>query len=325
MNTRMRSFLFLLGSAAFILPSARAGEVHTRDTAGTWVAANGAMHGSIPNDTGYSFFMLPDAVSLGSPVTITARVRFINPVDYGGAGVALIDPLATNAMQKNLRIELSEREDTVGFGGWLEQKEGHFPGASKKAGRDIKPGEWYELRLLIDGIRVTGFLDGVEIGSAEVPEVRSMPRTMRLALFVIEADAEIKASVAGSAPPAPPVSSAAGGVSVRIEPYGKDETDGSDVGWNSRGLRPSFDDDPDRRGSPNAVWDGALEVRPGEICLHVNNLRAPFPPEHTVAIGYAVTLDGVAFADGLHTKTIVLHRFSGSPEQTELTHCEAIH
>lgn len=323
MITKMQLCVSFFAAASFALPSARAGEVHTRNTAGTWAASGGAMHGSIPDDTGFSFFMLPEEVSLGSPVMITARVRFINPVDYGGAGVALIDPQATNAMSKNLRIELSERDDTVGFGGWLEKQEGSFPGAGRKAGRDIKLGEWYELGLKIDGIRVTGYLDGVEIGTAEAPEIRSLPQTLRLAAFVIEADAEIKVTGGNAAPP-PPVPSASAGVRVLVEPYGKDETDGSEVGWNARGLRPSFDDDPGRRGSPNAAWDGSFEVRPGELCLRVTNLRAPFPPVHTVALGYTVTLDGAAFAGGLHTKTIVLHRFTGSPEKTEFEHCEAI-
>ncbi len=312
-------------TAALAIPAFSQGEVHTRDTAGIWAAAaDGALHGSIPNDTGWSFHPLSESVSLASPLTVTARVRFLSHVDYGGAGVALIDPAATNAVQKHLRIELSEREDNLGVGGWLEQKEGHYPGPNHAVGRDIVVGQWYELRMKIDGIRVTGSLDGVEIVSAEIPQIRQLPSTLRLAPFVIEADAEIKAWAGPAPSQTPPPSSSASGVGVHVEPYGKDETDGSEVGWNARGLRPSFDDDPARRGSPNAVWDGSFEVRPGELCLHIANLRAPFPPAHTDAIGYTVTLDGATFAGGERRKTIILHRFSGNPETTAFDHCEAI-
>ncbi len=79
------------------------------------------MLGAVPNEGGYSFWLTNEPVTIDAPFTVIAQIRFINRVDYGGAGVALIDPNATSEAQKNVRIELSERDDTAGVGGWLPQ------------------------------------------------------------------------------------------------------------------------------------------------------------------------------------------------------------
>ena len=127
----------LLGVVTLLtaVPNAWAGEVHTRGTAGSWSTdpARGVLHGSIPNDTGYSFWPLGESVTTSQPTMVVAQIRYIHHVDYGGAGVALIDPRATHATQPNLRIELSEREDNVGVGGWLGNENHLSSGGSRKA------------------------------------------------------------------------------------------------------------------------------------------------------------------------------------------------
>jgi len=230
----------MMGSMAILLclaGGAYAGEVHTRTVAGTWASdpQRGTFNGAIPNDAGYSFWLTNDQVNLASPVTVIAQIRYKNHVDYGGAGVALVDPNASNQTQKHLRIELSEREDTAGVGGWLGN-ENHFSGSSKRASRDIKPGEWYEVAMKIEGTHATGFLDSVEVFSADVPELSQMPRTLVVAPFVVEADVEMRVIVrrgaqAGEAKPPAPTGPAK---IASIEPYGHDDTDVSDVPWNAR-------------------------------------------------------------------------------------------
>lgn len=326
MMVRMRH----MGSMAVLLclaGVAHAGEVHTRTVAGTWASdpQRGTFNGSIPNDGGYSFWLTGDQVSIATPVTVIAQVRFKSHVDYGGAGVALIDPNATNQAQPNLRIELSEREDTAGVGGWFGS-ENHFNGASKRASKDIKPGEWYELAIKIEGIHATGFLDSVEIFSADVPELRQLPQTLSVAPFVVEADVEMRVIVrrgAGTGETRPP---AAGGAAkiASIEPYGHDETDGSDVTWNAGLPRPSFDDEPNRGGKPNAEWNTSYELKGNRLCVRLASLRAPNPSAHTLAIGYRVTLDGAIFDTGSRTKTIVVTRFSGTPAQATAGTCETV-
>lgn len=108
-----------------------------------------------------------------------------------------------------------------------------------------------------------------------------------------------------------------GEVRVGLEAYGRDETDGSDVGWNSGYPAPSFDDDPDRRGRPNARWRGEYRIEGDVLRLFVHEFDAPYPPSHTLALGYRVTLDGTTFEDGTTTRVVVLHRFSGSPDRRE--------
>ena len=161
---------------------AHAGEVHTRATAGTWSSdqQRGTLHGTIPNDAGYSFWLLGDPISLAAPITVIAQIRFVNHVDYGGAGIAIIDAGATDQMQRNVRIELSEREDTAGVGGWLGN-ENHYSGASKKAGTDIKVNEWHEVALEIDGTRAIGYLDGAEVFNSEVPESKQLGSNLTIA------------------------------------------------------------------------------------------------------------------------------------------------
>jgi len=113
------------------------------------------------------------------------------------------------------------------------------------------------------------------------------------------------------------------GGQVQVAAYGKDETDGSDVGWNALYPNPSFDDDPGRRGLPNARWQGAHWWQGNQLCLSIKNLEAPHPPAHTLAVGYTVTLQSGTFEDGATTKTVVLYRYSGVPSQKEVTQCFA--
>jgi hypothetical protein len=320
----------LMGSMGVLLVLAgvaHAGEVHTRTVAGTWASdpQRGTFNGAIPNDAGYSFWLTNDQVSLAAPVTVIAQVRYKNHVDYGGAGVALVDPNATNQAQKNLRIELSEREDTAGVGGWLGN-ENHFNGSSKRASKDIKPGEWYELAIKIEGTHATGFLDSVEIFSADVPELRQMPQTLVVAPFIVEADVEMRVIVRRGAPAGEAKPSAPAGPAkiASIEPYGHDDTDGSDVTWNARLPQPSLDDEPNRGGKPNAEWNTSYELKGDRLCVRISSLRAPNPPVHTLSIGYTVTLDGAIFDTGSRTKTIVVTRFSGTPAQATAGLCETV-
>ena len=130
-------------------------------------------------------------------------------------------------------------------------------------------------------------------------------------------------SVMGEMPQAqiPPAGQAPFGVRVRVAAYGKDETDGSEVGWNSQYPNPSFDDDPGRRGSPNARWQGAHYWEGNRLCLAIRNLEAPYPPAHTLAVGYSVTLQGGFFEDGSAKKTFLLYRFSGVPGRRDISEC----
>lgn len=311
---------------------ARAAEVHTRRTTGTWSGnqQTGIMRAAIPKDAGWSFWLLDESFDLASGGAIIAQVRYANRVDYGGAGVALMDPAANAASQRHVRVELSERDDNAGVGGWLGNENTYGSGGGRKAGKPIEPGRWYELMLKVDGKRVTGYLDGVELWSGDVPELASLPRFVAIAPFVIEADAEIKITAYPGvhapprAPPNVPSASAAPAPRVTLEPYGFDETDGSGVGWN-RGLpSPSLDDDPNRRGKPNAEWTASYVLRGDALCVRVDNLTSPYPPTHTLAIGYQVAVDGAAFADGAHSKRIIVHRFRGRPAQTSAEVCEPI-
>jgi hypothetical protein len=324
---RTGGVLAIIGLAA--LP-VWAGEVHTRSTAGAWSSDSrtGVLRASIPNDTGYSFWLLGERVNLSAPVTVIAQIRYANHVDYGGVGVALMDPAATGTAQRHIRIELSDRQDHVAVGGWLGNENAYGSGGVKATGRDIKVGDWYELAIKIDGIRVTGYLDGAEMWSGDVPELRQLPGSLVVAPFVIEADAEIKVTVRASAPPPrvdpPPPPPQTGNVQVKIEAYGYDETDGSDVGWNRGYPSPSLDDDPRRRGKPNAEWNGSYTVRGDQLCVRVDNLKAPYTPVHSIAIGYMVSLDGTTFADGQRAKRIIVHKFSGQPRQTSAEKCERL-
>lgn len=129
-------------------------------------------------------------------------------------------------------------------------------------------------------------------------------------------------------PSAPPPSSGVPGLTPAIEvailAYGKDESDGSDVGWNSLYPHPSFDDDPNRRGLPNAKWTGDHWWQGNNLCLSIKNLDAPWPPAHNLAIGYTVTLGGGRFADGAQTKTFVLYRYNGIPPVKEFVECHPV-
>lgn len=318
-----------LGTIVLVASSvaiASAGEVHTRMAPGTWSSdpQRGTLRGTIANDGGYSFWLTAEQVSLATPVTVIAQVRFVNRVDYGGAGVALVDPTATNRMQKHIRIELSEREDTAGVGGWLGN-ENSYSGGSKRASKDIRVGEWYELAVKIDGTRAIGYLDGAVVFDADVPELRQLPQTVTIAPFVVEADVEVRVIVqrAAAAEAKQPDKTTAAKIGW-IDPYGRDETDGSDVKWLSTVPRPSFVDDPEGGGKPNAEWDASYELKNDRVCVRVASLRAPKPSAHTLAVGYRVTLDGAIFDNGSRTKTIVVARFTGTPQQATAGTCETV-
>jgi hypothetical protein len=117
---------------------------------------------------------------------------------------------------------------------------------------------------------------------------------------------------------------AAATVEVSILAYGKDESDGSEVGWDTLYPHPSFDDDPARRGLPNAKWIGAHWWQGNELCLGIKNLEAPWPPTHRLAIGYTVTLGSGRFADGTQSKTFVLYRYSGKPGLRDIAECHPV-
>jgi hypothetical protein len=122
-------------------------------------------------------------------------------------------------------------------------------------------------------------------------------------------------------PPAPPPPPPAPPLRATIAALGLDETDGSDVGWNSGYPSPSFDDDPCRRGQPNARWQGANWFKGDRLCLSIKGLEAPWPGNHQLAVGYVVSLQGATFDDGSTTRAFVLHRFTGTPQQRDFKQC----
>lgn len=172
-------------------PATDGREIHSDGTTGNWnVGADGVTTGNIPNDCGFSYHLLSQTMDRSSLI-ISARLRFRSHVDYGGAGLALLDPSSTNERMPQLRLELSERQDHFGAGGWLDRKNDYYKTPDwKNAGRDIRVGEWYRLRLQVDGNRVRGFLDDVELFAGEIPAVSSLPKRLQLALFIIESDVE---------------------------------------------------------------------------------------------------------------------------------------
>jgi len=177
-------------------------EIHTRDRAGVWSTnVAGIVNGSIPNDYGYSFYLLPRTVSLDNRVDIIFRLRYKNRVDYNGAGLALIASESTNSRQTQIRLQITAREKMMGVRGWRSANESQLSSRSwDRTGRDIRIGEWYTLRMVIDGTSTYGYLDGTLIGSATIPELASFPRQLHIAPFIIEADAEFELlSVNGSA------------------------------------------------------------------------------------------------------------------------------
>lgn len=345
-------------------------------------------------------------------------MRFRKPVDYSGAGLALIDPEASTERLPHLRVELSERDRKAGVAGWLDDPKSDIRWPAWNTLGELKPGAWHRLVLRLEGRKVSASIDGKPLPAAELDAVASLPRGLVPALFVIEADAEfadVAVESGGTAavyePPrdspraprrpgrlsgrvldadsgepldwaeisadslqavtgadgsfalegvpggeltlvakragykgkrvavdatdgleieirlrqkaqaaaAKPASNAAGGVS--LEAYGRDETDGSAVGWNSGYPAPSFDDDPERLGKPNAAWQGSYFWRDDELCLQASGLNAPYPPSHTLSVGYTVSLEGRVFADGSARKTVVLYRFSGLPSRTDIVKC----
>lgn len=114
------------------------------------------------------------------------------------------------------------------------------------------------------------------------------------------------------------------GMQVGVMAWGKDLTDNSSVGWNQPYPSPCFDDDPKRRGKPNAAWQGDFYLQENKICFTANNLYAKYVPNHTLTGGYEVALANGTFKDGSTNKFIPLFTFDHKPKQTSFTVCEEI-
>ena len=114
------------------------------------------------------------------------------------------------------------------------------------------------------------------------------------------------------------------GVQVKLEAWGYDKTDKSQVGWNQQYPSPCFDDAPNRRGKPNAAWQGDFYLKENSICFSANKLFSKYPPTHTLAGGYTVTLGNGTFKDGTIKKVIPLFSFSRTPTKTDFVKCEAV-
>ncbi len=127
--------------------------------------------------------------------------------------------------------------------------------------------------------------------------------------------------VLGAGWPGLPPQAGSSGVQVQVVGYGRDESDGSGVSWNSQYPNPSFDDDPNRKGLPNARWQGAHRWEGDRLCLDIKNLEAPYPPAHTLSVGYTVSLQGGTFEDGSTSKTVVMYRYSGVPAEKNMSQC----
>jgi len=120
--------------------------------------------------------------------------------------------------------------------------------------------------------------------------------------------------------PAPTgVQKSSSGVTVAfIEGYAEDQTDGTIGYWNSKYPHPSFDDEEGRKGKPNGEWDGSYYFEDDALYLVIDNLRAEWPPSHTLSVGYTVTLSGGAFEDGSVAKDLILYTYSGTPGETRI-------
>jgi len=114
------------------------------------------------------------------------------------------------------------------------------------------------------------------------------------------------------------------GVKVYISEWGHDKSDKSDVGWNQSYPAPCFDDDANRKGSPNATWEGNFYQEGEEICFVANNLYSKYHPSHTLLGGYDVTLVNGTFSDGKNRKILPLFSFSGKPQHRNYKVCEKI-
>ena len=125
-------------------------------------------------------------------------------------------------------------------------------------------------------------------------------------------------------PVPPPIPVPVHGVKVTVQPYGKDETDGSGVAWLSAYPNPSLSDDPKRESLPNAQWHGEHWWDGSKLCLAIRGLEAPYPPANRLSIGYVVALQGTTFEDGSSSKTLKLYEFSRTPEKREVVRCESV-
>ncbi|MBI5883644.1 MAG: carboxypeptidase regulatory-like domain-containing protein [Elusimicrobia bacterium] len=129
--------------------------------------------------------------------------------------------------------------------------------------------------------------------------------------------AEESESVAVMPSDAPPAAEAGAAVVA----WGRDESDSSDVAWHSLYPSPSFSDDPRRLGEPQAKWTASYEFTGDQLCLSIKDLEAPTASEHTLALGYTVTLQGRVFDDGRTTRTFTLYRFKAKPDRSEIGKC----
>lgn len=125
--------------------------------------------------------------------------------------------------------------------------------------------------------------------------------------------------LARSAPPSSGQAGTGGPATVaRIECHAIDRSDGSIGFWNSPYPNCSFDDEKGRRGKPNGQWKGSCSLKGDMLYLVVDNLRAQYPPMHTLGIGYTVTLRNATFEDGSTTKSFILYQYAGTPKERRI-------
>ncbi len=124
-----------------------------------------------------------------------------------------------------------------------------------------------------------------------------------------------------AAPKAPTMAIPKGG-KLEIAAYGYDVTDSSGVYWDQRFPSPCLDDNPSRKGLPNAAWQGSYWLDGDYLCLQLAGLYSQYEPAHELRIGYTVKLsDGVTFEDGSTQRDIVLHEFMGKPDKGDIRKC----
>jgi hypothetical protein len=110
---------------------------------------------------------------------------------------------------------------------------------------------------------------------------------------------------------------------VSIKGYGIDYSDNSHVCFYEEGPNYVMSDDPARCHTnwmeSNATWESEVSIRKNELVMTMNNLRSAHPPLHTLGIGYIVEIEGGTFEDGSTKKKFILHKFTGTPIQSDIT------
>jgi len=104
-----------------------------------------------------------------------------------------------------------------------------------------------------------------------------------------------------------------------IKGYGHDYSDNSNVCFYSNNSVFEMSDDPRRCSTswraPNAVWNGNYKIDGNELILELENIRSPYPPSHTLGIGYTVKIKNAVFEDGSNEKSFILYKFQSSPRK----------